>query len=115
MTILLISSHASDTERGEDGENREENGEYPAEVFAAALSAETVLKVVHGTAGPLACLVAAAEVDAEYVLGVVGHHSEKKAASHIQNTAPAPPMQIAAETPAILPVPTVAASAVQSA
>ena len=32
-----------------------------------------------------------------------------------QNTAPAPPMQIAAETPAILPVPTVAASAVQSA
>ena len=38
---------------------------HPAEVLAAALSAETVLKVVHGTAGPLACLVAAAEVDAE--------------------------------------------------
>ena len=79
---LVDLSHASDTERGEDGENREENGEYPAEVFAAALSAETVLKVVHGTAGPLACLVAAAEVDAEYVLGVVGHHSEKSGEPH---------------------------------
>ena len=51
-------------------------------MFAAALSAETVLKVVHGTAGPLACLVAAAEVDAEYVLGVVGHHSEKSGEPH---------------------------------
>lgn len=34
---------------------------------------------------------------------------------HIQNTAPGPPMAIAPATPAILPVPTVPASAVQTA
>ena len=39
----------------------------------------------------------------------------KNAASHIQKTAPGPPVMIAADTPAILPTPTVAASAVQSA
>ena len=36
----------------------------------------------------------------------------KKADTHIQNTAPGPPMVRAVATPAILPVPTVAASAV---
>ena len=39
----------------------------------------------------------------------------KNAATHIQNTAPGPPMTSAAATPAILPVPTVAASAVHMA
>ena len=39
----------------------------------------------------------------------------KNAATHIQNTAPGPPKQIAAETPAMLPVPIVAANAVQRA
>ena len=39
----------------------------------------------------------------------------KKAATHIQNTAPGPPMQMAAATPAMLPTPMVAASAVHSA
>ena len=39
----------------------------------------------------------------------------KNAAIHIQNTAPGPPRQMAADTPAMLPVPMVAASAVQSA
>ena len=39
----------------------------------------------------------------------------KKAASHIQKSAPGPPSLIAVATPTMLPVPTVAASAVQSA
>ena len=39
----------------------------------------------------------------------------KKAATHIQNTAPGPPMTIAAATPAMLPVPIVAARAAQRA
>ena len=39
----------------------------------------------------------------------------KKAASHIQKSAPGPPMQIAVATPTILPVPMVAERAVQSA
>ena len=39
----------------------------------------------------------------------------KKAAIHIQKIAPGPPALIAVATPTILPVPTVAASAVQSA
>ena len=39
----------------------------------------------------------------------------KKADTHIQNTAPGPPMVRAVATPAILPVPTVAASAVHMA
>ena len=39
----------------------------------------------------------------------------KKAESHIQKTAPGPPTAIAPATPAMLPVPTVAASAVQRA
>ena len=39
----------------------------------------------------------------------------KKAATHIQKTAPGPPKQMAAETPAMLPVPIVAARAVQRA
>ena len=39
----------------------------------------------------------------------------KNAATHIQNTAPGPPRQIAADTPAMLPVPIVAARAVQRA
>ena len=39
----------------------------------------------------------------------------KNAATHIQNTAPGPPMASAAATPAMLPVPTVAASAVHIA
>ena len=34
---------------------------------------------------------------------------------HIQNTAPGPPMAMATATPAILPIPTVALSAVVSA
>ena len=38
-----------------------------------------------------------------------------RAEHHIQNTAPGPPMAIAPATPAMLPVPTVAASAVHTA
>ncbi len=38
----------------------------------------------------------------------------KNAISHIQNTAPGPPTRIAPATPTMLPVPTVAASAVHS-
>ena len=38
----------------------------------------------------------------------------KKAMTHIQNTAPGPPTMIAPATPTMLPVPTVAASAVHS-
>lgn len=38
-----------------------------------------------------------------------------KAEIHIQNTAPAPPEEIAVATPTMLPVPTVAARAVASA
>ena len=37
----------------------------------------------------------------------------RNAATHIQNTAPGPPTHIAVETPAILPVPMVAQSAMQ--
>ncbi len=39
----------------------------------------------------------------------------RKADIHIQKTAPGPPMAIAPATPAILPVPTVDAKAVQTA
>ena len=39
----------------------------------------------------------------------------KKAASHIQNSAPGPPAAIAVATPTMFPVPIVAESAVQSA
>ena len=39
----------------------------------------------------------------------------RSAATHIQKTAPGPPSAIAPATPAMLPVPTVAASAVQTA
>ena len=39
----------------------------------------------------------------------------KNAATHIQNTAPGPPVTIAAATPAMLPVPTVAARAAHNA
>ena len=37
------------------------------------------------------------------------------AVTHIQNKAPGPPSDIAAATPAMLPIPTVEASAVESA
>ena len=39
----------------------------------------------------------------------------KKAATHIQNTAPGPPAKMAPVTPAMLPVPTVEARAVLTA
>ena len=39
----------------------------------------------------------------------------KNAVIHIQNSAPGPPREIAVATPAMLPVPTVADSAVDSA
>ena len=39
----------------------------------------------------------------------------KRAETHIQNTAPGPPRMIAPVTPAMLPVPTVDASAVETA
>ena len=39
----------------------------------------------------------------------------KKAVSHIQNSAPGPPMRMAMATPAMLPMPTVADSAVVNA
>ena len=42
-------------------------------------------------------------------------HMPKKAEIHIQNTAPGPPTKIAPVTPAMLPVPTVPASAVETA
>ena len=42
-------------------------------------------------------------------------HIPRIAEIHIQKTAPGPPIAIAPATPAILPVPTVAASAVQTA
>ena len=42
-------------------------------------------------------------------------HMPKKAETHIQNTAPGPPTKIAPVTPAMLPVPTVPASAVVTA
>ena len=42
-------------------------------------------------------------------------HMPKKAETHIQNTAPGPPAKSAPVTPAMLPVPTVPASAVETA
>ena len=42
-------------------------------------------------------------------------HMPKKADTHIQNTAPGPPMKMAPVTPAMLPVPTVPARAVVTA
>ena len=42
-------------------------------------------------------------------------HMPSSAEHHIQNTAPGPPMAMAPATPAMVPVPTVAASAVQTA
>ena len=42
-------------------------------------------------------------------------HMPSSAEHHIQNTAPGPPMAMAPATPAMLPVPTVAASAVHTA
>ena len=42
-------------------------------------------------------------------------HIPRIADIHIQNTAPGPPIAIAPATPAMLPVPTVAARAVQTA
>ena len=77
--------------------------------------AQTVFDVVHRAADPLAGGAALPEKCTASVTSANLVHIPNSAEHHIQNTAPGPPMAIAPATPAMLPVPTVPASAVQTA
>ncbi len=70
--------------------------------------------VVHRAADPLAGGAALSKMYSERDLRKFGAHTQQRRAPH-QNTAPGPPIAIAPATPAMLPVPTVPASAVQTA
>ena len=60
-------------------------------------------------------LVPASSLDVLKVASINAVEEPMTAVIHIQNTAPGPPMAIAPATPAIFPVPTVPANAVQTA
>ena len=72
---------------------------------------QPVGEVVHRATLPRALLILVPVKDAQHVFGKAGHHAEK-AMTHIQNTAPGPPLRMAVATPTMLPVPMVDASAV---
>ena len=107
-------------------EHREQHGE-PLEVEPETFF-DTRLDVVEGAAQYLAVSIDLAVLDREQAPSVstlryltASRPSEyfvampKKAATSIQKSAPGPPVPMAVATPTMLPVPTVAASAVQSA
>ena len=75
-------AHVADAEGGKDAEAGEQDGQHPAHRLTAGLCAQTVGKVVHRAAGPLALLVLAAVVDAQHVLGEAGHHAQQRHDPH---------------------------------
>ena len=82
---LVDLGHVTDAEGGQNGEAAEEDGQHlghGAEPLLSVALAQTVAKVVHGTARPLAVLVAAAVVDAQKVFREVGHHTEEGGDPH---------------------------------
>lgn len=84
---LVDLSHISDAEGGEDAEHGKQDREHLAERLAALVGAETVLQVVHCTAGPLSVRVSAAEIDAQDVFRIVGHHAEEGCDPHPEDRA----------------------------
>ena len=85
-----------------------------AEPAPVAAASRPFLIRIHRAADLLAVVIGFAVVDSDEDFGVPSGHADD-AVIHIQNRAPGPPTAIAVATPAMLPVPTVAASAVINA
>ena len=56
-------------------------------MFKPLLFAYAVREVIHRAAGPFASHIPAAEIDAEHILGIVGHHTEKRRYPHPEHRA----------------------------
>ena len=79
---LVDLPHVADAERGENGKDRKQNSQHLADTLHAFFTAETVRKIVHCAAGPLTVRIAAAEIDAEHIFGIVRHHAEERRNPH---------------------------------
>ena len=69
--------HVSDSKGCDQAERSEENGQDSSQRLAVFITAETVLQIIHGSAGPFAALVLFAVEDAQHVFREFGHHTEK--------------------------------------
>ena len=77
--------------------------------------AQTIFNIVHGAAYQISIGIFFTDNKPLRLPQKIWYTYPKQQKHHIQNTEPGPPMAIAPATPAMLPVPTVAASAVHTA
>ena len=75
-------AHIANAEAGNHAEHAEGESQDLAQGFAAPKASQAIFQVVHGTAGPLPCLILPAVVDAQNIFGVVGHHAKNRHQPH---------------------------------
>ena len=78
-------SHVTDSECGKEGKNCKQNCKDFTDYlhrFRFILSSETVLQIVHCTAGPLSVFILSSVKDTKNVFGVVCHHTEECSNPH---------------------------------
>ena len=80
-------SHIADAEGCQEAEQREGRRQNCADLLAALFRAKAVPQIVHGAAAPLALLVFPPVIDAQHILGVVGHHAEEGNDPHPEHRA----------------------------
>ena len=97
----------ADAERGQHAEQGKQHGQ--------PLDAQAALDVVHGAAAHLALVVGDAVLDGQHGLAVLGGHAEEGSDPTSEHGARGRRETMAVATPAMLPVPMVAESAVISA
>ena len=84
---LVDLTHVADTEGCQNGEDGKERSQDGADGLAVLVLAQTILQVVHSTAGPFAVHIAATEVDTQNVFGEIGHHTEESSEPHPEHSA----------------------------
>ena len=84
---LIDLPHIADAEGCQNGKNGEQNRKDAADGLAVLPAAQTVIQVVHRTSRPRALTVAAAAVDAQHIIGEIGHHPEKGRNPHPEHRA----------------------------
>ena len=78
-------AHVADAKRRQHAETGEQRRQHPTQGLATFLCAQTVGKVIHGTAAPLTFFVLAAVEDAQNIFRIVGHHAKDGHDPHPEN------------------------------
>ena len=80
-------AHIANAEGGNHAEAAEQHRQNPADFLIAGVASQAILQIVHSTAAPFTIFVLPAEIDAQYIFGVIGHHAENGNNPHPENRA----------------------------